>query len=358
MSQFFRRLAKLKGPASTRDSDPGRGGGPSIENGPVVKVRSLESFTRLHLIEDAESKDSYRYHLHPMTPALFHFCAEDRDDTEEHSESAESMKQFMLSRISVPEEIRFEVSRCMRISGEQTGNDSQFWIEFPDGDSGGAGVVVVTVLLTVDSINATCDMYVPFMDHIPDEPKTSKESPNKTGVWRPGESSVAGGVDDGARPPYTENEERLPSYSDIHIGSGYPQLQAESSAATAAVSSSKAALMFSPTQQLPPPLSYPETGPSKHQLSTSIQQKHAVPELEHVTFTWEQVSPLARFKLFSSSKSMYDRTNILLAEFILETSRKNIEQGIKGQLIFRKGYGSEWERWVLCTLGILVNARG
>lgn len=65
-------------------------------------------------------------------------------------------------------------------------------------------------------------------------------------------------------------------------------------------------------------------------------------------FKWEQVSSRARIKLLDpGSRDIY-------AEFIQESNPKKIADGVKGQLLFRRGFGHEWQMAVLLTLGLLV----
>jgi hypothetical protein len=292
-----------------------KGKGKSLPPTQKVNHSNEGMFSRLHLVQDTAEECAYAYHLNPLLPAVYRFSAVTEAT---QTTTKETPSRFILLGSGLEgeeEETRKLMASCVTSSTtpheDRNMMASQISITIPSYDRI-ENTVLIEASWTSEQISATWSMEVEQTESIVATTSIPpiEEIDDKTELAQKTEEGPKYPEKTDPPPPYHEKQSSTPP----------------------------------PIEPPPPPiLSTLRSGSSR----------------KLVAFHWQQVSRLARFKLYATptSSSSSSSSIALVAEFIVETSPEKRVQGSKGQLLFRDYCGREWEAVVLCSVGLLINLR-
>jgi len=290
----------------------GKGKAPEVIE---VKRKSLDLLSRVHLVKDPGNPSNYAYHLHPLMPALYRLVPEGLCTKLKHA------AELVEICTTVPADSWTETVLC------DTAQD--FMVEMND--------TRISVRVINSSIRIWADWAMEVSetegDEVKDYPASGKADEAAASTPSPDE-------DYDPPPPYsaTVSQPGPSNLSDFTIA-GMPS----SSAKATDMPRSAAPPAFEPADSFS---GHPSV--KAREFSDLSDEKYSDFPTREMAFAWEQVSSRARLKL------LHPKSRAIYAEYIQETNPKKIADGIRGQLLFRRTFGHEWQMVVLLTLGKLV----
>lgn len=317
-----------------------RGKGKGKASEPVaVRRKDPDLLSRIHLVIDGSG---YAYHLHPMMPALYRIAI----DRERAVDSDAAM-----ALVHAPDDT--QIAKLDFQQGPRVGTEPQTtWFGFDDSE------VLLYCFSLPRLISAKWSMTVsgsPLDLSIQPENGSFSQPNGKAAEAASEPSQTNDSIDDDPPPPYSEKDgeqlstQALPPAVDLDRWNGSPASTSERrpNNASETILDDKAhdqKLAF----DAPPSggFNLPRFESKSDHTLDEYPNRHLYDQ--NVPFTWTQVSSRARLKL------THPVTDKILAEYIQETDAINTANGVKGQLLFRRSFGREWQLAVLLTLGLLV----